>query len=301
MHTIIKPFLTPCKTRIAFSFLTLGVMVFALAGVSEARRDSDDEKWQSLERQVKDSRFPEDFLDSLSRANGITDNRGLAKGKILPFKNREKLVFDGGWGSMRAGYLVVNAHKDHENKTMDITGKVATNGFVSAIFKIRDFVFSRMDADGLYPLHFEHHVREGRHRDRGWTLFDHKRGSVFSDDDKGKASKASPFTHNYMSLIYYLRTMDLAPGDTFSINCFVHDKDYPIHFKVHGREKVKVDAGTFECLKLEPTLVGDGRGFAKGDKMYIWITDDNRRMPVMLESEMGLGSLSAKLVYYESE
>ncbi len=286
------------SARVALLFTAVIVAVPALITTVDARRE---ESWEALEREVKDSRYPAHFLDSLHRANGVMDNRGLSPDRKLPFQKREKLVFDGGLGAMRAGYVVVDAQKNNKTNTMDIVGKAATNGFVGAIFRIRDFVLSRMDADGVYPLFFEQHVEEGKHRDKRWTLFDHKRGKVFTDKDKDKPSKASPLTHNYLSLIYYLRTLDFAPGDTFSINCFVHKKDYPIHFTVMGREKIKVDAGSFDCLKLKPRLVGEGRGFTKNDQMYIWVTDDHRRMPVMLKSEMSLGALSAKLVYYESE
>jgi hypothetical protein len=68
-----------------------------------------------------------------------------------------------------------------------------------------------------------------------------------------------------------------------------------------GREKIEVEAGIFNCVKVQPRLVGEGRGFTKKDKMYLWFTDDKYCMLVRGKSKIALGWITADLLYYERE
>ena len=63
---------------------------------------------------------------------------------------------------------------------------------------------------------------------------------------------------------------------------------------VHGREKVESVLGEVPCIKVEPVLDGDGIFNSKG-RIFIWLTDDERRIPVLMECEIALGSIKAKL------
>ena len=52
--------------------------------------------------------------------------------------------------------------------------------------------------------------------------------------------------------------------------------------------------GTFNCLKFNPTII-PGRIFKKNSKLYLWITDDNNRIPVKAQVEVILGSVTMDL------
>lgn len=284
------------KVPIVLLILLLGAITFAEKG--------DDERWEKAEKKVKGNYFPEAFKDSLRTFYNVGANRGLKSlpDHTLPF-TREKCVYNGGWGFVKAGWAIIEAEVKKDNGIYIARGKAVTNNFTSAFFKARDFVYTTVDLKGFYPYFFEQHIRENRYKTNTWVIYDHEKGKVFSNRKKKKRIEydISPFTHNYMSLLYFLRTIDFAPGDTFSINCFVHGKDYPVFFKVLGKEKIKVDAGTFKCIKVQPRLVGEGRGFTKKDKMYLWFTDDEYRMMVKGKSKIALGWITAELIDYERE
>ena len=63
---------------------------------------------------------------------------------------------------------------------------------------------------------------------------------------------------------------------------------------VHGREKVKVPAGEFSCLIIEPVLKDEGLFQQKG-RLRIWVTDDARKLPVLMKSEILVGSIDVRL------
>ncbi len=280
------------------SFLLL--LCILCVGVFGGRRDT--ERWERMEREVKEKVFPAEYRDSLQKVFDVGDNTGLRteKGRTLLFKRREKAVYEGGWGFINAGWGVIEAEFDKKKARILFSGKAFTNNFTSAFFEVRDFVRSEVDAKGLYPCFFEQHIHENRYKRSTFALFDHVKGKVYNNRKKKKLEYTiAPFSHDYISLLYYLRTREFAPGDTFSIRCFVHGKDYPILFEVHGREEVKVNAGTFNCIKVQPHLVGEGRNFNKRDKMYLWFTDDEYHVLVKGKSKVAMGWINAELIHYE--
>jgi hypothetical protein len=216
------------------------------------------------------------------------------------FRRREKAVYEGGWGFVNAGWGILEGSVDKEKKRLFFDGKAFTNNFTSAFFEVRDFARSEVDLNGLYPYFFEQHIRENRYKRSSFSLFDHRQGKVYNNRKSSQFEfSVSAFTHDYLSLLYYLRTRPFAPGDTFSINCFVHGKDHPIFFRVHDREEVEVKSGSYTCVKVEPRLVGEGRNFTQRDKMYLWFTDDEYHVLVKARSKVAMGWINAELVFYE--
>ncbi len=281
-------------------FLTLLLIVPVLS--LDARRG--EEKWEKLQNDVKESRFSMSMRDSLITHYKMENDKSLRtlENVKLPFNSSETLVYKGGWGPMSAGYGILNNFVDKEGGTVLLTAKGVTNNFVSAFYKIRDYVVSEVDLGGLYPRFFEQHIHENKYKKKSWYLFDPNGKKVYSNRRKKKSEyETSAFTYDYLSLLLYLRTIDFAPGDTFSKNCFVHGKDYPVFFKVHNKEKVEVDAGVFDCIMVEPKLVGRGRNFTEKDKMYLWFTNDKRKLLVKAKSKVKLGHVKVELIHYESK
>ena len=64
--------------------------------------------------------------------------------------------------------------------------------------------------------------------------------------------------------------------------------------KVHKRERVQVPAGTFDCVVVEPILKSEGVFKSKGS-ILVWLSDDQRRIPVMVKSKVPVGSISISL------
>ncbi|MBD3391128.1 MAG: DUF3108 domain-containing protein [Chitinivibrionales bacterium] len=291
----------PTNKRFFPRTLSACAVLFALplAGAGPDSDDDDPMRWDRAEAQLVLERYPREYIDSVMAAKGVGDNRGMGDSVSLPF-TYEKLVFDGGWGFLRAGWGILIAERDDDSAVYHFIGKVLSNNFVSTFYKVRDYIHTVCDANSLYPLLFEQHIQEGRYGDHRWNLYDHQNGMVYYHDKKRELeSPAQAGIHNYLSLLYALRTRELVPKDTFSIRTFYHRKDFPIKFTVHCRETIEVPAGAFECFKLEPRLMGEGRGFTKRDKLTVWIADDEARTPVMVKAKIKLGSLSARLLHYE--
>jgi hypothetical protein len=67
--------------------------------------------------------------------------------------------------------------------------------------------------------------------------------------------------------------------------------------KVHGRQQVKVDAGVFNCIVVEP-VIKSGTLFKYEGKLLLWLSDDDRRIPVKVSTKVAIGSIDAALTGY---
>jgi len=280
-----------------FKFYLFMSLCFCFISVSFGRKKLDP--WLELEQQYRVNPFDEQFWDSLRNENGIKETTSLRDSEKKIQVKRERFVYEGGWGFLDAGYGIAELIQDPRRDAYFFSVKAMTNKFVSAFYRVRDFIMTTYDKDGLYPYYLEEHIEEGRYQKKRWTLFDHANSYVYTNKRKYPKVEIKPFTNDILTLLYHVRARNLAPGDTFTMNCFVHGKNYPVFFNVNKREAISVKAGDFNCVIVEPRLVGDGRNFTKNDRLQIWISDDERRIPVLIKSKIRLGSIVGELVSYE--
>jgi len=277
------------------------IAFFFTATAYAASNDDEDFKWQEAAKELDAFPFSQAFIDSARKAHAGAPSKqiGLRTVEPCPFLNGETLVFEVGWSVFKAGYLILSAAHIRSRGLLRVSAKALTGNRVSAIYKVRNHDISWIDADGLYPVFFEQHAREGKkYKADNYMVYDNIVGKLFFvKGNNVQIFDTEKFTHDYVSVMCYARSMPLKPGDTFEAFLFSKPKTQPLKFKVHeNRETVQVGGKSYNCVKIEIALVGEGRVFTKRDKMTVWVTDDENRYPVMLTSKAKIGSLNAKLV-----
>jgi hypothetical protein len=73
-----------------------------------------------------------------------------------------------------------------------------------------------------------------------------------------------------------------------------NEKSFDMTVRVVKRERIEVPAGKFDCVMLEPVLKSEGIFKSKG-QMFVWLSDDERRIPVLVKSKVPIGSISVSL------
>ncbi|MFO7914270.1 MAG: DUF3108 domain-containing protein [Candidatus Krumholzibacteriales bacterium] len=209
----------------------------------------------------------------------------------------EKLVYAIQYGLIYAGDATLeirNIAVLDSVKAYHIVSLARTNRAFDVVYKVRDHHKSFIDYDNLYSVRFEKHLREGRFRRDESVTFDQKKHlAIYEDKEVG----IPPMTQDFLSALYYVRTVDLEIGDAVYLANHTGGKNYPIYVKVIGREQVEVPAGRFDCIVIEPVLKTSSI-FKHEGKLTIWITDDNLKMPVLLRSKVVVGSFEARLKEY---
>ena len=207
----------------------------------------------------------------------------------------ESLSFAIRYGPIVAGTAIMTV-KDttriNNRLCYHIVTEARSNNFVDTFFKVRDRAESYMDYEGLFTLKFEKQIREGKYeRDRS-IEYDHVNEIAIA----GKDTMIVPrFVQDVLSTLYFLRTQDYEIGDELSVQNHSDKNVYDLRVKIHGKEGVRVRAGTFKCLLVEPFLVEGGGIFKHEGRILVWITDDERHIPVQMKSKVYIGSVTAEL------
>ena len=239
-------------------------------------------------------------------SNKAAAHNGVAPLRVVPngaFGVGESLTFLMHYGPVVAGNarLSIPLIVDIEGRPCyKIISELWSNKFFSSFFKIDDRVESHTDVDALFSWRFKKKLHEGDYKTEHTVDFDQiNHRAVMKKGDKSDTLAVPPFVQDVLSAIYLLRTMKLAPGDTIHIPNHSDGKLFDLQVVVHKREKAQTRAGKFPCLVIEPFLKTSGLFQQKG-RLLIHMTDDQRKMPVMITSQIyvkgfKLGAIVAEL------
>jgi hypothetical protein len=216
---------------------------------------------------------------------------------FVGFGEGEKLVFSVQYGIVSAGDAsleIRNIANLDSTACYRIVSNARTNDVFSVFFKVRDRFESYVDTTHLYSLRYEKHVREGKFKRDEVVDFDQRRHMAIYPD---KEIPIAPRTQDVLSAMYYIRTLPLEVGHSISVANHTDGKNYPLIIKVLREETVTVDAGTFDCIVVEPILRGPAIFTQKG-RLTVWLTNDRYKMPVLMKSKVVIGSVAAVLKEY---
>ena len=160
--------------------------------------------------------------------------------------------------------------------------------------RVNDRYESWIDTDGLFSRRFRQQIQElHRHRDRTYNFFPERMTYRRENGDTGTLASNKPLDD--LSFMYYVRTLPLEVGDEYTINRYFKESGNPVVIKVLRRETVRVPAGTYRTIVVQPVIQTDGL-FGEGGRAEIYFSDDRHRIPVLIKSRVPVvGSLTMSL------
>jgi hypothetical protein len=90
----------------------------------------------------------------------------------------------------------------------------------------------------------------------------------------------------------------LKVGDLIHLENFYKDTVYNLDVKYLGKEQATVPAGTFNCIIVEPIVVKGGLFKSEGS-IFVWLSDDNLKIPVKVKTKVVIGAIDAVLTSYQ--
>ncbi len=285
-----SPPLESPKSRGPLAALVLLAMVLAFAPLGAAGNDADSSRVDGAE--VEGS--PAD--SALEGVVVIEGGREVLPATQRPFGPGERLKFSVQYGIIHAGtaYLEVTDVKDYEGRPVyTLVARAESNAFFSRFYKVRNYIESYMDQEGRYSRRFYESRREGGFRKKEEIRFDQARRQAIYPD--GTSLPIPPQVQDALSSFYYTRFLPLPVGGSVLFDYHASRKSLPLEVKVLGREQVETPAGKYSCVLVEPILKAGGI-FKKKGRLWIWLTDDERRLPVQMKSKVTIGSVSVVLV-----
>jgi hypothetical protein len=221
----------------------------------------------------------------------------------VPFSIGEKITFSVGWGLVNAGtssLSVQDTVRVNGHLCWRIQSQAQSNEVLGKLYPVKDKVLTWMDCRGLFSRGLHKNLSEGTYKKvRDYAILP-ERGMIIKQKD-GQAVDTLRIhgpVQDVLSAFYWVRTQPLAVGKVLEVEAVDDLKSYRLAIKVLAREQVKLKGGTFDCFKIQPILLGEGLFKAKGE-VFIWVTADERRIPVKMKSKIFIGAISASMIQYQ--
>lgn len=180
-----------------------------------------------------------------------------------------------------------------------IVGKGASNSKYDWIFKVRDQYETYIDTTNLQPLKFIRNIDEGGYKKYENVTFNQQTNTAITD--KG-VIKIPNCIQDVLSSVYYARNINFSKykeGDRIPFSMFLDNEIYNLYIKYEGKEIIKTKYGKFKAIKFKPLLV-KGTIFDGGEKMNVWVTDDDNHIPIRIESPIVVGSVKIDMMGYRN-
>lgn len=227
---------------------------------------------------------------------------------VDPFQVGEVVVHDVNYFKISAGELrmkvepfaMVNGRKSY-NFAVEIKTKSLFDSFYSVDDRVETFV----DYEDLLPRAFHLKVREsGQIRDARMAMDIAKNQATFwekkvtkkdGESEKKVTWDVLPYSQNVYSAIFYLRNFTWEIGKQVAYRV-ANDKDNLVFSAVAVRKEVlNTKIGKLNTIVLKPNVTLKGQFKSIGDN-YVWITDDERKYIVRIESKIKIGTLVSEVV-----
>jgi hypothetical protein len=208
----------------------------------------------------------------------------------------EVLTYDVSWSRLlSAGTAVMEIKKGtlpggRPGLLFIITGR--SLGAVDTVFPVNDTVQSTFDPQIMESLSYSLRQSHGKKKVTRDVVFDHPRKKAIStqNNDAPKILDIPEQVQDALSSLYYLRTIDaFTIGKVITVNVFDGKKNWSIEVLTLGRETVKTPAGEFATIKVKTRPLYEGVFLNKGE-VFLWLTDDSRKVPVLMKSTITIGS-----------
>jgi hypothetical protein len=202
---------------------------------------------------------------------------------------------------VNAGTAVFSTTLDQLNgrPVYHIKGEGKTNPSYDWIYKVRDLYESFIDTASLQPLKFIRNVNEGGYKKFQTITFNHSANTAVTN--KG-VFKVPNCVQDVLSAIYYARNINFnkyKAGDRIPFSMFLDDEVFNMYVRYLGKEEVKTKYGKFRAIKFKPLLI-EGTIFSGGEKMTVWVTDDENKIPVRIESPIVVGAVKVDMMSYKN-
>ncbi len=235
----------------------------------------------------------------------------------------ERLIYHVHYSGVPAGRAVIELEEVvpfGRRKAYRMTARATASRLFSIFYPVRDLVVTYVDTETLLPLWYEKHLREGKdYVNDEITLFDRDAGLARNWNVSGEEDGAGPElevgpaawdtpgasevqipdgVQDALSSFYHLRGQKLVEGETIVVPVNADEKNYLIEIEVIGKEKLVMRGRSVATVKVHPVLkqVKLGGILKERGDIFIWLSDDEQRVPVRIQGRVVVGAITLSLV-----
>jgi hypothetical protein len=216
--------------------------------------------------------------------------------KVVPFDTGEKLTYD-----VRFGGIKVGTGRMEVVGTQDVRGREAWHTRFTVkggipFYRVNDRIESWIDTRTFESLRFVQDLEEGRRdRERFYEIYPDQ--ATYSEKGEVEHAPSVEDPLDDAAFMYFVRTIPLEVGKTYDFNRYFRPDRNPVQIRVLRKETIKVPAGSYQTIVIQPVIKSKGIFSEKGHA-EMWLTDDSRRLLVQMKSDLSIGSLNLYLRGY---
>jgi Protein of unknown function (DUF3108) len=220
-----------------------------------------------------------------------------------PFRSGETLVYEASWIGIPAAEAQIQLLNNGAGGR-SWTGKLwlRSSPAVDLLYPMRDFVCEDFNDDDLRPRDMHILQHEKKRRDVWSVRFDDREHLVVSAKTNAQGrmwlrefsggEPWGPFSGAMLAL-----SLPLTVGETYTFDVFSGGNRYVLAFRVDRRESITTPLGTLRALRIVPSVVwlSEGKFLNQVSNAALWITDDERHLPLRIEAAAFIGSIRVDL------
>jgi hypothetical protein len=158
--------------------------------------------------------------------------------------------------------------------------KISVHNQANSYSSVKDFTTCKIERyiDEKYP---------GREKKVEKTTIEIADNTVFYSNGSKIEMHTWTEIRDNLTMVYWLRSLEnLEKQNSISTNSLAENQKeiYKLSIMNRGIEKVKVPLGEFNCTKLEYLLL-ETKLFDIDENMFVWLSQDERRIPIMMYTE----------------
>jgi hypothetical protein len=220
------------------------------------------------------------------------------------FPEKQTLTFTVDWRVFTAGTAVFQL--EQQGTVQKITATADTVGAVTMLFPVVDRFQAGFDTKTGCSTGFSKQLQEGRRRISSDLTFDYKTGkqaqvekNLVKGTQKELTASIPACVTDSLSAIFYAASQPMVVGQSIRFPLADSMRTVTVAMKVEGKEEIKTPAGTFQTIKVEPTA---DEGIVKNrGNIWVWYTDDARHMPVQIQARLLWGTITFRLMSYDTK
>ncbi len=229
-----------------------------------------------------------------------------------PFKTGERTTHAVSYFGAQAAIMnleILPLIEVNSKKSYHFDLKLKTSRLFSSFYSVDNRVETFIDFDLLVPVVHKYNARESGKLVQSNSFFDHeklvaqfweKKYTEKNGEEKKELKwKILPFSQNAFSAIFYIRIFPWTIGQEYTFRVADDEKNIVFKGKAIAKEKLSTDAGEFNAIKIKSTVVSRGALTQAGD-LYVWLSDDDRKIVLRLEAEIKIGKIVSEISEYKA-
>ncbi len=215
--------------------------------------------------------------------------------------NAETLYYGVEWRFINAGAATLHFSGGRDTR-MQASVHIESAGLVSKLYRLNDDYTVHLD-EGFCAVNSDLNALEGKkHRyttiriDRAREKATYTEQDLVKNKTVSKELQVPSCVADAIGGLMKLRTMHLEPGQSVQIPTTDGKKWANVKIEAQERENITTSLGTFKTVRYEAYLF-NGVIYKRNARIFVWLTDDERRVPVQIRARMSfpIGNITLQL------